>query len=317
MLAAFALLSLLAVGLGAGAPEERSLRRLHRHAAPREIRRRPPRTGALAQVVGVDRRDVFLRLDRRLVRWRAGAGLDRRLREAGLVCSPSSALLTTAGAAVLCGVVAATLGGPAAGAGGAAACAGAAWRGLDLVRVRRISRLERQLPAALDLLVAQLRAHRSVVEAITDLTRQIPAPLRAEVAWAAEDLRLGATLEEALGDLTRRVPSRPLATAVTAITVADRTGAHLAEFLARQSAAVRAQVAFGQEVRALTAHARSSAALLTVLPIGIAAALLVLDPGVFAPMLRSQTGRALLATAALMELMGWQIIRAMIRRVER
>jgi tight adherence protein B len=91
---------------------------------------------------------------------------------------------------------------------------------------------------------------------------------------------------------------------------------HLAECLARQAAAARVQIAFRQEVRAMTAHARATGTILALLPVGVAAAMLVLDPGVLAPLTGTTPGRMLLAAAAAMELCGWQTIRWMIRRVD-
>jgi tight adherence protein B len=117
--------------------------------------------------------------------------------------------------------------------------------------------------------------------------------------------------------LRRRIASRPLATVVTAILVADRTGGNLAEFLSRQCRVVRDQVAFLQEVRAATAQARSTATILTFLPAGVAAAMFVFDPAFFTPMLAPGAGRILLSIAAAMELAGWHVIRRMIGRLER
>jgi tight adherence protein B len=130
-------------------------------------------------------------------------------------------------------------------------------------------------------------------------------------------MRLGVPLPQALDAFRRRIPSRPLAAVITAILVAEKTGGNLADFLARQSATVRAQVAFHREVRAVTAHARSTAAILTLLPVGVTAGLLLLDPGFLSPMLRTGVGRELLGSAAAMEVVGWQVMRAMIRSVER
>lgn len=279
-------------------------RRLDRYVARRGTRRRPGR-------------ERLAHVDRQLVRARIVAALDRLLREAGVPLRVSEALLTIGAGAVLLGGTAGAARGAWAAAAAAGACPFLAWWGLAAARDRRVRRLDLQLPAALDLLVGQLRAHRSATEAIIEVAQRVGEPLRGECTRAVEELRFGAPLPQALDALRRRVPSRPLATVVTAILVTDRTGGNLAEFLARQSKVVRDQVAFLQEVRAVTAHARSTATILTLLPVGVAMAMYLLDPGYFAPMLASYPGRALLGAAAAMELVGLQVIRWMIRGVER
>lgn len=262
-------------------------------------------------------RSRLARLDRRLVQARMLAALDRRLREAGAPLNVSEALLAVGTGTTVLGAAAGAARGAAAGIVAAAACPLVASWSLAAARDRRIRRLDRQLPAALDLLVGQLRAHRSAAEAITEVGRRAAEPLGGECARVMEELRFGASLPQALEALRRRIPSRPLATAVTAILVADRTGGNLAEFLSRQSKVVRDQVAFRQEVRATTAHARSTATILTFLPMAVAAGMYLIDPAFFAPMLEPGPGRALLAAAVMMQLTGWTVIRRMIRSLER
>ncbi len=280
----------------------RAAERLDRHVARRSRRRRPE--GRL-----------LAHLDRRLVRAQIMAGLDRRLREAGVPLSVAEALvITCAGTAVL-GGIAAAIRGMGAAVVMVAVCPPAALWSLGSARDRRVRRLDLQLPAALDLLVGQLRAHRSVAEALTEVVHRTGEPLRGECTRMVDEVRFGASLPQALDALRRRIASRPLATVVTAILVADRTGGNLAEFLSRQSRAVRDQVAFHQEVRAVTAHARSTATILTFLPVGVAAGMYLVAPEFFAPMLAPGAGRTLLGAAALMELAGWLVIRLMIRRL--
>jgi tight adherence protein B len=311
-LAAYMLAEAARLAWAARAGRDPAARRLERYVArraPGRLRRRPAAQGPRVPGAG--------RLDRWLVRARAVAALERRLREAGIPLAASEALLLAGAGTVAAAGTAAAARGVAAGAITGAACLVAAWRGLAALRDRRVRRLDLQLPAALDLLIGHLRAHRSPAEAITEVARQVSEPLRGECARVAEEVRLGASLPQALDALRRRIPSRPLSTVVTAILVTDRAGGDLAEFLARQSRTVRDQVAFLQEVSAVTAHARSTAAILTLLPAGVAAAMSLLEPAFLSPMLAPGPGRALLLSAATMQVLGWQVIRAMIRSVER
>ncbi|HEV2439491.1 MAG TPA: type II secretion system F family protein [bacterium] len=259
---------------------------------------------------------AFARADRYVLRLSAGAALERRLTQAGVAAPVSALLLGTAVAASAVAGIAAALGRRDAGFLAVPVMVLAAHALLQAARGRRLRQLEAQLPGALDMLVGQLRAHRSIGEAVADVSRWLPEPLGGECARVAEELRIGVPLPRALERFRERVPAAAVPALVTTIAVADRTGANLTECLGRQAAAVRAQVAFRHEVSAMTAHARATGATLTFLPVGVAAAMLLLDPGVFAPMVGTVPGRALLGAAGLMELVGWQAVRWMIRRVE-
>ena len=279
-------------------------RRLQRHAARRSARPHP--TGG-----------ALRRLDRRLVRTRLGALAAQHLREAGTSLSVPAVLLAVAVFAATTASVAAAIGGPVLCAAALAVCPGAVWLGLEVARDRRCRRLDLQLPAALDLLVGQLRAHRSSAEAIAEIPRRLADPLRAECERVSDELALGAPLSQGLDALRRRVPSRSLGVVVTAILVAERSGGNLAECLTRQAEAIREHLAFLQEVRAVTAHARGTAMILTLLPLGVAAAMQVLDPAAMGALLSSHPGRVLLGVAAALQIIGWYTIRAMIRSVTR
>ncbi len=258
-------------------------------------------------------RGTLARLDHHLVRAGLLAEGDRRLREVGVPLRLSEALAALVGGVALGASVGAILAGPLGALAAVMAVPSLAWWSLSALLEVRTRRLERQLPLALDMLVGQLRAHRSVAEAFLELSRRLPPPLGVELGRVVEEIRFGASLERSLDALRRRIPSRPLNTAVTAILVAARTGGNLAEFLSRQSATVRTQVAFLQEVRALTAHARITALVLTMLPVGVAAGLYAVQPTFFAPLFGTHEGRLLLGLAVAMELAGWQVIRSMIR----
>jgi tight adherence protein B len=258
----------------------------------------------------------FTSADRSLLRLPQVHAIERRLHEAGVAAPVSAVLALTAAAAGAAGAIAGAVWGLWAAMSAIAATGIAAVVMLQNARDRWLRRIEAQLPAALDMLVGQLRSHRSIGEAVAGVAHWIADPLAAECARLAEELRIGMPLARALERFRDRVPVPAVPAIVTAIAVADRTGANLAECLARQAAAVRAQIVFRQELRAMTAHARATGTILALLPVGVAASMLLLDPGVVEPMTRTTPGRLLLAAAAAMELCGWQTIRWMIGRLD-
>jgi tight adherence protein B len=301
-----ALLALLSAALFAGGREAEG----RGHAAARLIRylrRGAPRQG---------QHSVFSRVDRYVLDLPFGAALGRRLGQAGVTTPVSALLFVTAAVLGLTGGIVGALGGPLLALLAVTAGVIGAHMALQTARGRRVQRIEAQLPGALDMLVGQLRSHRSIGEAVADVAQWIPEPLGGECSRVAEELRIGMPLPQALERFRDRVPAPAVPAIVTAIVVADRTGANLVECLTRQAAAARAQIAFRHEVSAMTAHARATGATLALLPLGVAAVMLLLDPGVFAPMVGTAPGRVLTGAAGVMELVGWQTVRWMIRRVE-
>ena len=271
----------------------------------------------LGRAGGFDRRESVLACaDRYLLRLPCVRAFERQVAHAG-VTTPVSALLLSAGTGVcIAAGIAEAVRGP--GCAVLTVClatfAGSAV--LRAARTRRIRRMETHLPAALDMIAGELRSHRSVGEAILDVARWIPGPLGGECARVAEELRIGVPLPRALERFRDRVPAPGVPAMVTAILVADRTGANLAECLTRQAVAARARIAFGQEVRAMTAHARTTGMILALLPVAVAAAMTAFERGVFEPMIATAAGRVLLGAACAMEMTGWLTMRWMIRRVE-
>ncbi len=298
--------AVLLIVMLAGGRAERDTRRPAARRLLRYLRRAPSQ----------ERESVFARADRCLLRLRFGAAFARAVTQAGMSAPMSALLLVAAGGMCVFGTIVGVLRGPAAGMVAGSALAIAAYALLQTARGRRSRRIEAQLPGALDMLVGQLRSHRSIGEAVADVAQWIAEPLGGECTRVAEELRIGVPLPHALERFRGRVPAPAVPAIVTAIVVSERTGANLVECLARQAAAVRTQVAFRHEVSAMTAHARATGATLAFLPLGVAAAMMLLDPGVFEPMTGTTAGRALLAVAAAMEFCGWQAIRWMIRRVE-
>ena len=266
---------------------------------------------------GLDRGEsIFVSADRCLLRLPFGGAFERQVTQAG-VTMPVSALLLPAGAGVCvaAGIVD-TVRGPSYAVLTVLLAIFVGSAALRAARTRRIRHMETHLPAVLDMLVGELRSHRSVGEAVSDVARWIPGPLGGECARVAEELRIGVPLPRALDRFRDRVPAPAVPAIVTAILVADRTGANLAECLARQAAAVRAQIAFRQEVRAMTAHARTSGMILALLPLAVAASMTAFEGGVFEPMIATTAGRVMLGAACAMETTGWLTMRWMIRRVE-
>ncbi|MFC3999954.1 type II secretion system F family protein [Nocardiopsis sediminis] len=154
--------------------------------------------------------------------------------------------------------------GPVAGALIGVPLAVAGWRrlarGASGPGERERARLVAELPMAVDLMAAGLRAGCTMPDTLAAVTQAVPGPLGALLGGVADQLRLGADPVSAWG----RVAGPPDVTAVgRAVARAADSGAPVADLLHRQAAEIRA----GARDRALARSQRLG--VLVVVPLGV------------------------------------------------
>jgi tight adherence protein B len=149
---------------------------------------------------------------------------------------------------------------------------------LAIARRKRLRQFEAQLPEAIETLVRALRAGHPVSAAIRMVVRELPDPIGAEFAVAADEMTYGLDLETAIGNINKRVGQQDLALIVIAIGIQSRSGGNLAELLASIAKVIRDRLRMRLKVKALSAEGRFSAVLLSILPFALFGILGVLAP---------------------------------------
>jgi tight adherence protein B len=149
---------------------------------------------------------------------------------------------------------------------------------LAIMRRRRIRRFEAQLPEAIETLVRALRAGHPVSAAIRMVVRELPDPIGAEFAIAADEMTYGLDLETAIGNVNKRVGQPDLALMVIAIGIQAKSGGNLAELLAGIAKVIRDRLRMRLKVKALSAEGRFSGVLLSILPFALFGLLGLLAP---------------------------------------
>lgn len=252
------------------------------------------------------------RIEAILARRSLSAGLAMRLRAADMNVRPGEFFLIS----IAFGAVGALLG--AFFSGALAALVGAL--GLvaaPLVLIARGQERRKQIAAALpDMLgtVANaLRAGFSLLQALDACARQTKGALGQEFERMLAESRVGVPIDEALENLARRAGSADLELMVTVIGIQRQVGGNLAEILDRIQETIRERVRLQGEVRALSAQGRMSAMVVGVLPIGMVVVMSAISPAFFAPMWQPGPGRALLALAAFLQIVGFVLLRRIVR----
>ena len=182
---------------------------------------------------------------------------------------------------------------------------------LVLVRLARQRRLRfaEQLPDALMLVGAAIRAGASLPLALRQMSQEMAAPCGQEFELMLREQRLGVTLDDALGSLERRMGGDDLRLFTAAIRIAGDSGGNLAETLERLADSIRRKLTVEGKIRALTAQGRLQGWIMTLLPPVVAAVLFVIEPHAMEPLLATWQGWVVCGVIAVLEVAGLLFIR--------
>lgn len=175
---------------------------------------------------------------------------------------------------------------------------------LQLLRRRRLVRIERQLVEFLPMLASSLRAGFAFQQGIELAVQQLGPPLADELALLLNDVNLGATMQAALQDLGRRVGSTDLDLLITAVLIQRTTGGNLSEILDQAGETLRERERIRGDIQTLTAQQRLTGAVLSVYPVAIGLLLLALVPSVWSLLFTETLGRVFLGSAVALQLLG-------------
>jgi len=180
------------------------------------------------------------------------------------------------------------------------------------MRSRRLHKFEEYFPEALDLLGRAVRAGHAFTTGLEMISKESPEPLAGEFRTTFEEQNFGLPLRDALLNLTERVPIVDVRFFVTALLIQKETGGNLAEILDGLARVIRDRFRIYREVRVRTAQGRLTAGILIALPIMMMLILSIVNPRYIGVLFTDPLGPVLLATAAIMQLIGsailWKII---------
>ena len=119
-------------------------------------------------------------------------------------------------------------------------------------------------------------------------------PIASEFRIVFEEVNFGIDLQWALRNLVKRMPSMSLMAIVTTILVQRETGGNLAETFGNISKLIRERFKFERKILTLTAEARISTLILSMIPFGLFAFLSFTSPDYIAIFTQDPLGKKLL-----------------------
>lgn len=169
---------------------------------------------------------------------------------------------------------------------------------LKFLRARRHKKFSAQFPDAIDIIVRSLRAGHPVPTAISMVSREMSDPIGSEFGIVTDEITYGADLETAMRNLYFRVGTDDLPLFVTAVAIQGSTGGNLGEILQNLSGVIRQRFKMRRKIRALAAEGRASALILSALPFGVFAAVLMITPNYYATVWHEELTKICLAVSA-------------------
>lgn len=195
----------------------------------------------------------------------------------------------------------------------AAAGLGLPWWWVARMRIRRLVRIEHQLPEAADFIARALRAGHSFTNVLQIVGNELPEPLAGEFRVAREEINYGVPMNEALHSLAARIPLTDLRYLVIAVLIQRESGGNLAEILGNISQIIRARLKLVAHVRVLSAEGRMSAWILGLLPFGVMGVMFFSSPDYVSMLWKDPAGVSLLWMGLGMILFGVAWLRRIIR----
>ncbi len=179
-------------------------------------------------------------------------------------------------------------------------------------RSRRFRDFEEQFPEAIDLLTRAIRAGHPLTSGVQMVGAEGPPGVADEFRQMFEEHRFGIPFEDALLGFVDRLNTVDVRIFAIAILVQREVGGNLAEILDNLANTIRSRFYIRRQLRVYTAQGRLSGYVLAALPIVVGLAMFLLEPDYLLLLFSTMVGWFLLATAAILQVLGYLWIRKIV-----
>ena len=182
-------------------------------------------------------------------------------------------------------------------------------------RARRIARFNTQLTDALQQMSNALRAGLTFQQAMEQVGRESPAPLRQEFGLFVKEVKLGVPVELGLTNMAARVGSEDLELVATSTNIARQLGGNMAEIFETIAATIRERFRLEGKINSLTSQGKMQGWVVSSLPVAIGLFLNWYRPDLMEPMFEGphwMYGYIILLSIMLLETIGFLLIRKIV-----
>ena len=188
----------------------------------------------------------------------------------------------------------------------------AAWLPIAFVRFRaerRVRKFEEQFPEAIELIARALRAGHAMTTGLALVAEELPDPVGAEFRLVYDRQNFGMSMPDALRLFAQRVPLLDARFFVTAVLTQRESGGNLAEILDNLGDVIRQRFRVKRQIRVVTAHARLTGWVLTMIPVVIALGMVVVAPDHILTLVNDPLGIQMAVVALGLWVLGYLTIR--------
>jgi tight adherence protein B len=183
---------------------------------------------------------------------------------------------------------------------------------VGICKKRRVAKIEEQLLNVIILLSNSLRAGHSFLQSLEIVSRDTPEPLATEFGKVLREMKIGVQVEDALLNLTNRIESDDLEMVITGVLIQRQVGGNLSEVLDNIAMTIDKRIKTKAKVKSLTAQARLSAWIISILPFALGAFIFTARPDFGRVMITEPMGRLLLLVGGAMLILGILLIKKVV-----
>ncbi|KUO54860.1 MAG: secretion system protein F [Alphaproteobacteria bacterium BRH_c36] len=152
-----------------------------------------------------------------------------------------------------------------------------------------------EMANSLDVVVRGVKSGLPLNECLQIVARESPEPICSEFREVVDQQRIGIPLGEALERLAQRMPLPEVRFLTIVIGIQAQAGGNLSEALGNLSEVLRSRIRMAMKVKALSAEATASAAVLASLPPGVMGMVYLSSPDYIMPLLTTKMGHFMIA----------------------
>lgn len=179
-------------------------------------------------------------------------------------------------------------------------------------RAKRVELFEQQLIDAISIMSSCLKAGLTFQQALVSISKEMPNPISEEFGRVVKELKLGSSIEISLTRLSDKIGSQNFMMIVSAILIQRQTGGNLSEILTNISGTIKERFKIKNEIKVLTATARTSGLVVGLMPVAIILVFMLFNPDYVTIFFESNLGIAMIITAIVMEVIGYLVIRKIV-----
>lgn len=183
---------------------------------------------------------------------------------------------------------------------------------LEFKKHQREEKFTELFPDALAMISRSLRSGHSFTSAVQLVGAEVSDPVGSLFKTAYDQQLLGLRIIDTLTNLNNRIESLDLRFFTTAVAINSEVGGNFAEILDKLADTIRERIKIRRQLRVHTAQGRMTGYILAVMPVVVFFLMNIMIPGYQDTLLKDDTGRIILIVAAIMQVIGFLIIRRII-----